>query len=131
MIASVSNKYEIVKEIGRGHFGTVEIIKRVADGRMLVWKKVKYGTMNSQQKQQVISEVNILKDMNHPNIVRYYDRIVDKQNTTVHIVMEYCPGGDLNHRLQEIKEKKEYLDESVIWKIFYQLVSSLHYCHNR
>lgn len=73
---------------------------------MLVWKKVKYGTMNSQQKQQVISEVNILKDMNHPNIVRYYDRIVDKQNTTVHIVMEYCPGGDLNHRLQEIKEKK-------------------------
>ena len=38
--------------------------------------------------------------MNHPNIVRYYDRIVDKPNTTVHIVMEYCPGGDLNHRLQ-------------------------------
>lgn len=87
--------------------------------------------MNSQQKQQVVSEVNILKDIDHPNIVKYYDRIVDKANTTVHIVMEYCTGGDLNQRLQELKSKKEYLEESIIWKILYQLMSALHYCHNR
>ena len=91
----LSNRYEAIKEIGRGHFGVVDVIKRVSDGKLLVWKKVKYGTMNSQQKQQVVSEVNILKDIDHPNIVKYYDRIVDKANTTVHIVMEYCTGGEL------------------------------------
>lgn len=127
----LSNRYEAIKEIGRGHFGVVDVIKRVSDGKLLVWKKVKYGTMNSQQKQQVVSEVNILKDIDHPNIVKYYDRIVDKANTTVHIVMEYCTGGDLNQRLQELKSKKEYLEESIIWKILYQLMSALHYCHNR
>ena len=33
--------------------------------------------------------------LKHPNIVRYYDRIIDRTNTTLYIVMECCEGGDL------------------------------------
>jgi serine/threonine protein kinase len=34
--------------------------------------------MNEKEKQQIVSEVNILRELNHENIVKYYDRIIDK-----------------------------------------------------
>jgi NIMA (never in mitosis gene a)-related kinase len=42
-----------------------------------------------------VSEVNILRELTHPNIVKYYDRIIDKPNSKIYIIMEYCEGGDL------------------------------------
>lgn len=51
--------------------------------------------MNEKEKQQIVSEVNILRELQHPHIVRYFDRIVDKRNLKIYIIMEYCSGGDL------------------------------------
>ena len=44
----------------------------------------------------MIAEVNILRELKHENIVRYYDKIIDKRNATLYIIMEYCAGGDLS-----------------------------------
>jgi serine/threonine protein kinase len=51
--------------------------------------------MSEKEKQQIVSEVNILRGLSHPNIVKYYDRIIDKQKAKIFIIMEYCDGGDL------------------------------------
>lgn len=51
--------------------------------------------MNEKEKQQIVAEVNILKDLQHRNIVQYFDRIIDKPNERIYIIMEYCQGGDL------------------------------------
>ena len=42
-----------------------------------------YGSMNDKEKALIVSEVNILRELRHPHIVRYYDRIIDK-------VRSYC-----------------------------------------
>ena len=44
----------------------------------LVWKELDYGQMCEREKQMLVSEVNILREFRHPNIVRYYDRIIDR-----------------------------------------------------
>ena len=41
------------------------------------------------EKHQLVSEVNILRELQHINIVRYYDRIIEKGQTKIYIVMEY------------------------------------------
>jgi len=51
--------------------------------------------MSEKEKQQLVSEVNILRELKHPNITRYYDRVIDKEQARLYIVMEYCAGGDL------------------------------------
>ena len=51
--------------------------------------------MNEREKQMLVSEVNLLREFRHPHIVRYYDRIIERENTTIYIVMEFCEGGDL------------------------------------
>ena len=46
-----------------GSFGRVSKVRRVSDGRVLVWKELDYGKMNDKEKQQIVSEVNILRDL--------------------------------------------------------------------
>jgi NIMA (never in mitosis gene a)-related kinase len=59
--------------------------------------------MSEKEKQQLVAEVNILRELSHPNIVRYHDRIIDRQRKRIYIVMEHCSGGDL---AAYIKQKK-------------------------
>lgn len=66
--------YEVVSTIGKGSFGVVSKIRRKADGKILVWKELDYGRMNEKEKQQLVVEVNILRELKHAHIVRYYDR---------------------------------------------------------
>ena len=87
--------------------------------------------MTEKEKQQLVSEVNILKDLNHPNIVRYYDRIIDKQKGKIYIVMEYCEGGDMGQLIKKCKKNNDYIAEDVIWKIFMQLALALKECHHK
>lgn len=71
-----------------------------------MWKELDYGTMAESEKQMLVSEVNLLRELKHPNIVRYYDRIIDRTNTTLYIIMEHCEGGDLSGLIARcIKER--------------------------
>lgn len=79
----------------------------------------------------MINEVNILRELKHDNIVRYYDKIVDKKNTTIYIIMEYCAGGDLSQLINKCKQSKQYIPEDFIWKMLMQIVLALFECHRR
>ena len=57
-----------------GSFGQVYKIKRKSDGVFLVWKELDYGRMTDREKKQLVSEVNILSQLNHPNIVKYHEK---------------------------------------------------------
>ncbi|KAM3145555.1 Serine/threonine-protein kinase Nek2 [Paramecium bursaria] len=123
--------YQILNSIGKGSFGQVFKIIRKQDQRVFVAKELEYGKMNEKEKQQLISEVNILSELKHPNIIRYYDRIIEKQSQKVFIIMEYCEGGDLALFLKKLKKSNEYLPEDAIWKIFSQVVLALNEIHKR
>ena len=68
--------FEILSHIGKGSFGLVSKVRRKEDGQIFVWKEIDYGRMSEKEKIQLVSEVNILRELNHPNIVQYYDRYI-------------------------------------------------------
>ncbi len=123
-------KYEPINLIGKGNFGAIYKIRRVTDNKILVWKELDYGRMDEKEKHHIVSEVNILRELHHPNIVKYVDRIIDKKTTKIYIIMEYCPRGDLSQLIKRCKRSKEYINEEVIWKIFTQILLALYACHN-
>ncbi len=118
--------YQFEKEIGKGSFGKVCRIIRKADNKILVWKELNYGKMKEKEKQQLVSEVNILRELNHPNIVKYYDRIIDKANARIYIIMEYCEGGDLAQIIKRCRKQQDQIAEDVIWKILTQITMALY-----
>lgn len=87
--------------------------------------------MSEKEKQQLVSEVNILRELRHPHIVRYYDRIIDKEKMKIYIIMEYCEEGDVGQLIKKQKKKSEFLSEALIWKILAQITHALYECHKR
>ena len=122
--------YEVLAQIGKGSFGVVSKIKRKSDQKILVWKELNYGKMSEREKHQLVSEVNILKQLKHPHIVQYYDRIIDKKQSKIFILMEYCEGGDMGSLLKRCKKEQDFIAEDVIWKVFTQIVLALNECHS-
>ncbi|KAL4239176.1 Serine/threonine-protein kinase Nek2 [Mactra antiquata] len=123
--------FEVLSTIGTGSYGTCQKIRRKRDGKILVWKELDYGAMTETEKQMLVSEVNLLRELKSPYIVRYHDRIIDRARTTIYLVMEYCKGGDLSTIISKHKKESLYLDEDFIWKIMIQLNLALQECHQR
>ena len=94
--------YIVLETIGSGSFGKVTKVQRKSDNKILVWKEMAYGSMSEKEKQLLVSEVNILRELKHPHIVRYYDRILDRDNKKIYIIMEYCERGDLAQLIKRL-----------------------------
>lgn len=70
-----------------------------------------------------------MRELRHPHIVRYYDRIIDKAATKLYIVMEYCEGGDLGAVIKKAKRENGSIEEDTVWKVLAQISSALKECH--
>ena len=45
--------------------------------QILVWKEIYFGGMSEKEKEMLVAEVNLMREfVDHPNIVRYYDRVI-------------------------------------------------------
>ncbi|KAG0266084.1 Serine/threonine-protein kinase Nek2 [Mortierella polycephala] len=121
--------YESLESIGSGSYGLIRKVKRKEDGKILARKEIDYRKMSTKEKEQLVSEVNILKDLKHPNIVEFLERVIDRENCFIYILMEYCEGGDLASVIRRHKELLVHIGEEFIWSIMTQLVLALHECH--
>ncbi|XP_067864549.1 serine/threonine-protein kinase ULK2 isoform X1 [Heptranchias perlo] len=70
-------------------------------------------------------EIKILKELQHENIVALYD--VQETPNSVHLVMEYCNGGDLADYLQA----KGTLSEDTIRVFLQQIAGAMRILHNK
>lgn len=99
------DNYDPLEMIGSGSFGIIRKVRRRSDGKVLARKEIDYRKMGEKEKRQLVAEVNILRELKHPNIVRYYERFVDRENCLIYIIMEYCEGGALFSRYARLTTK--------------------------
>ncbi|KAL1918629.1 uncharacterized protein VTP21DRAFT_2651 [Calcarisporiella thermophila] len=128
-IEDMNLQYEPLEVIGSGSFGLIRKIRRKSDGKILARKELNFHQMSEKERQQLVAEVNILRGLRHPNIVRYYERFVDKERGILNIIMEWCGGGDLGTLIRRCKKEGKYIGEDIIWNFFTQIVMALHECH--
>lgn len=58
-------------------------------------------------------------------------RIIDKEQAKIFIIMEYCENGDISQIIKKCRQKKDFIGEDVIWKLFTQIALALYQCHKR
>lgn len=89
--------------IGMGSFGKVYKVKNTDDNSIYALKTLKKNRMKlkvslslgSANGYDVLNEINIIKKMSHPSIVRLHEVIEDQKGDRVHLVMDYVRKGSV------------------------------------
>ena len=146
-----SCSYEFVKRIGRGNYGTAWLVRRTrllaraAGGETksssgsaslspdvedhVVIKKIPLHALKDDEVAAAEQEVNLLKQLRHPNIVRTMASF--HEDETLHIVMQYCECGDLAMRIKAHAKKEQPFSRRQVLEWFIQIVSAVGYCHSK
>ena len=77
------------------------------------------------ENESVFEEVNILKELDHPNLPRVFEFFEDEEK--FYIVLEFCKGGDLFDRISEMKK----FTEKQAAKIMSQIFEGINYLHSK
>ena len=119
---SPSKKYEILSKLGSGSFGNVYLARNKITDEKVALKQIKKSTSNLLSDGEIKDEIEILKTLDHPDIVRIIESFNTKNSYI--LITEYCEGGEL------FDQVKNQLSETQIAVIFRQLLSGLAYLHS-
>jgi calcium-dependent protein kinase len=120
-----SENYYIRKKLGEGSYGCVYRVEHKQTGLIRAMKKIiKNPKSKKESEMEILNEINILKKMDHPSIVK----IFEFYNTPdgYYLITEFCSDGEL---FNEITEHAPF-SEPVAASIMYQILSAVNYCHN-
>ena len=101
--------YIIQKELGRGSFGVAYLVVHLLTGQQYVLKRISIGHLNNKHQQSALREVEILKSISHPHIIKYYSSYIE--DNTLSIITEYAEGGDLYKLILKHRHKKTSFSE--------------------
>ncbi|XP_004706975.1 serine/threonine-protein kinase Nek8 [Echinops telfairi] len=118
-------KYERIRVVGRGAFGIVHLCLRKADQKLVILKQIPVEQMTKEERQAAQNECQVLKLLNHPNVIEYYENFLEDK--ALMIAMEYAPGGTLAEFIQ--KRCNSLLEEETILHFFVQILLALHHVH--
>ena len=123
---SIGDYYNLIEAVGKGAFATVYKATHLVSGDIRAVKVIQKSLApNSKSTLTAIAEFDILKKLDHPNILKLHEYFQDARN--IYIVMEYCEGGPLYDQLLKCKQ----LTEQSVAKVMQQILSAVAYCHER
>lgn len=86
--------FEKLREVGKGAFGLVYLVKLISSGRYFAMKQISKKLIIKQNiSDLVLRERKLMTRMKNNFIVKLFYAFQDKYNCT--FVMEYAPGGDV------------------------------------
>ena len=115
------NQINIVRDDNK----EVYLGERKEDNKKVVIKQINLLSFDEELKKKAKKEAKILSNLEHPNIIKYYDFIF-KNNKEI-IIMEYVEGGNLKEKIEE----KKVIEENKIIDWFIEICEGIKYIHNK
>ena len=121
--------YDSLRKIGRGNYGTVYLARDTRNGKHYCLKQIQMETYSAEERANAQQEVEVLRTLDHPGIVRYREHFLHGDSLCV--VMTYCEGGDLAATIKRRAKKEDNFTEAEVLDWFVQLVMALHHVHSK
>ena len=124
------------KWLAQGSYGSVSVVhellenssqhQRVPTHRWACKTIPKQNLFNSASNANaVMKEVTIMEQVRHPNVVEF--RNLYEDNSSYHVIMELCEGGDLMNYLPSMDGFREH----VAARIFHDITAAVDFCHSQ
>ena len=120
------DSYDVIKQLGKGGYGKVYEIRSKKTGEIRACKHL--SKLNIKNLEKFKREIEILKKMDHPNIIKLYE--VFESERSLYLVMEECKGGEVFDKIVERIQAKQMYSEKDAANIIQQVLSCIQYCHN-
>ena len=121
--------YEKKEILGQGSYGLVYKVLNLKDKKYYVLKQIFIGKLKDEEINKIENEKNILKSINHENIVKYIDSF--KDNNYFSLIMEYCDNSDLLNYIENIKREKKLINPNIIYIIIKDICLGLKEIHDK
>ena len=124
-------EYTLYQLLGKGSFGEVYLTTKANNPEILATKRLdKKQTDRPSVKKYFDNEISIMKELNHPNIVRFYDLLASYSH--YYVIMEYCNGGGLSKCLKKYKNLyHKPFSQEIVQYLMRQIIEGLRYIHSR
>jgi serine/threonine protein kinase len=100
------DSFDIIKVLGRGTFGKVQLVRSKIDGKLYAMKTiVKQLLVEAEAVEQTIIEKKVLLQTSHPFLVSAYAAFQTPQK--IYLIIDYVPGGELFGRLRADRKFNE------------------------
>lgn len=113
-----------MEKIGEGTYGVVYKAKDRVTGEIVALKRIRLEAEDEGIPSTAIREISLLKELQHPNIVRLYDVVHTERKLT--LVFEFL-DQDLKKYLDVCDSG---LDLPILKSFLYQLLTGVAYCHH-
>ncbi|XP_078732500.1 serine/threonine-protein kinase Nek4 isoform X2 [Lampetra fluviatilis] len=122
------DRYRRIRLVGKGSYGEVYLVQCLEERskKQFVIKHLSLASASARERKAAEQEANLLSSLRHPNIVTYRESW--EEGGCLHIVMGFCEGGDLYHRLRQ--QNGQLLPEPQIVQWFVQIAMALKYLHD-
>ncbi|KAL9185491.1 hypothetical protein ACHAXT_003268 [Thalassiosira profunda] len=117
-------RYQKMEKVGEGTYGVVYKAKDRVTGEIIALKKIRLEAEDEGIPSTAIREISLLKELQHPNIVRLYDVVHTERKLT--LVFEFL-DQDLKKYLDVCDTG---LDLPIMKSFLYQLLMGVAYCHH-
>jgi len=123
--------YTIKRSVGKGRFSVVHAAHRKRDMLAVAVKRIYLSAAAGEKVSQskCLKEVGLLRSLKHPNIIRYLDSFLEKDELC--IVLEWAGGGDLKGLLQSHRKRNVRLSETTLWGYFSQCCEAVRHMHEQ
>eukprot|EP00434_Breviolum_minutum_P001610 symbB.v1.2.001421.t1/scaffold34.1/size402451/2 len=118
-------RYDYIDELGSGSFGKVNLVREKNTGLLRVIKTVDTAKLSQRLLDNMREEIQVLRALDHPNIIRLFEYGEDVENQKIHLLMERCSGGDLD----ELLERAGHFGEELVALLMRQVLSGIAFCH--
>jgi len=127
-------KYQKVKMVGKGSFGSASLVKRASDKQLLIAKEMALSNMSSRDLQYVKAEIECLAACNHFAIVGFNESVAVDDKMI--IIMEFADAGDLNMQIKDRaknspQDNLRYFEEHEVGYTFVQLCLAVEHIHKK
>jgi calcium-dependent protein kinase len=89
----VSNDYDILESVGKGGYGEVKKVVHKITGETRAMKIIKKESCDEKYLESLTNEINILRMLDHPNIIKLYE--IYQDSACIYLITEFMGGGDV------------------------------------